>query len=79
MLSVHIKDGVSETPDAAKAVFAQLENISPVFDGLGNLVEGMSIEGQRVATVSISKFLKARASYYATMKRLGLDDGPKAA
>ena len=78
MLSVHIKDGISETPDAAKAVFAQLENISPVFDGLGNLVEGMSIEGQRVATVSISKFLKARANYYATMKRLGLDDGPKA-
>lgn len=79
MLSVHITEGVSKTPDAAKAVFEKLNNISPVFDGLGNLVEGMTIEGQSLAMVSIADFLKARESYYATMERLGLDDGPQAA
>jgi len=70
-----IEDGVSETPASAKAAFVELNEISPVFDGLGNLIEGMTPEGQNLAVVRISDFLKARASYYATMKRLGLDDG----
>ena len=79
MLSIHVKNGVSETPDAAKAVFAELRNVSPAFDGLESVCEGMSAEGQQLAIVDIAGFLKARASYYTTMKRLGLDDGPQAA
>ena len=79
MLSVHITKGISKTPDTAKAVFAELRNISPSFDELQPVVEGMSPSGQKLAVVHISDFLKARASYYATMKRLGLDDGPQAA
>lgn len=49
--------------------------------GVGGVpvVEGMSPEGQQPAIVHITGFLKATASYYATMKRLGLDDGPQAA
>lgn len=72
MLSAHIKNGVSETPDKAKAVFAELNKISPSFDELQPVFEGMSPEGQQLAIVQIGDFLKARASYYATMKRLGL-------
>ena len=79
MLSVHIKNGVSETPDAAKAVFAELSNVSPAFDELQPVVLGMSPEGQQLAIVHITGFLKATASYRATMKRLGLDDSPDAA
>ncbi len=87
MLSVHITKGVSETPDSAKAVFAELNKISPAFDAADHLVvrrlqpvvEGMSAEGRKRAIVHIAGFLKARASYRATMKRLGLDDSPDAA
>ena len=79
MLSIHIRDGVSNTPDTAKTVFAELSKISPAFDELQPVVESMSVEGQKNALVSITDFLKARASYFATMKRLGLDDGPQAA
>ena len=79
MLSVHITKGVSETPDTAKAVFAELNKISPAFDELQPVVEDMSPEGQKRAIVQINDFLKARASYYATMKRLRLDDPPDAA
>ena len=79
MLSVHITKGVSETPDAAKAVFAELRNVSPSFAELQPVVLGMSAEGQQLAIVHITEFLKARASYFATMKRLGLDDSPDAA
>ena len=43
------------------------------------VVEGMSAEGQKRAIVRIEGFLKARASYDATMRRLGLDDPPDAA
>ena len=77
MLTLHITKGISETPDEAKAVFAELSNVSPSFAELQPVVEGMSPEGQKLAIVHITEFLKARASYYATMKRLGLDDGPK--
>ena len=79
MLSAHITKGVSETPDAAKAVFAELSSISECFKGIDSVVGGMSPEGQRRVIVDTARFLKARASYYATMRRLGLDDGPKAA
>ncbi len=79
MLTIHITKGISETPDAAKAVFAELSNVSPTFAELQPVVEGMSGEGQKRAIVRIEGFLKARASYDATMRRLGLDDGPKAA
>ena len=80
MLSIHITKGVSETPDAAKAVFAELNKISPSLSGeLQPVVEGMSAESQQLAIVHITEFLKARASYYATMKCLGLDDSPDAA
>ena len=34
MLTIHITKGISETPDAAKAVFAKLRNISSAFDGI---------------------------------------------
>ena len=79
MLSVHLRNGISETPNAAKAVFAELSKISPTFAELQPVVEGMSGEGQKRAIVRIEGFLKARASYDATMRRLGLDDGPDAA
>ncbi len=79
MLTVHITKGISETPDSAKAVFAKLSNVSPSFAELQPVVEGMSPEGQQRAIVHIAGFLKARTSYFATMKRLGLDDGPEAA
>ena len=55
MLSVHIKNGVSETPDAAKAVFAELSNVSPSLSGeLVPVVSGMSPEGQQRAIVHIT-------------------------
>jgi hypothetical protein len=80
MLTIHITKGISETPDEAKAVFAELSNVSPSLSGeLVPVVEGMSPEGQQRAIVHIAGFLKARASYQATIKRLGLDDGPDAA
>ena len=79
MLTIHITKGISETPDEALAVFAALTTLDSAFGELVLVVEGMSPEGQQLAIVHISDFLKARASYYATMKRLGLDDGPKAA
>lgn len=76
MLTIDINKGVSKIPDAAKAAFAELHKISPAFDELQPVVNSMSPEGQKQAIVRIVDFLKARASYYATMKRLGLDDGP---
>lgn len=79
MLSIHSKNGISKTPDAAKAVFAALCNISSAFDGIESIVENMSAEGQERAIAESESFLKARTQYYATMKRLGLDDGPEAA
>ena len=79
MLTIHITKGISETPDEAKAIFAELSKISPTFAELQPVVEGMSAEGQKRAIVRIEGFLKARASYDATMRRLGLDDGPDAA
>lgn len=79
MLSIHIKDGVSKTPDAAKAVFAQLRNTSAAFDGVEAIVENISVEGQGRVIAESESFLKAGTQYYVTMKRLGLDNGPKAA
>ncbi len=79
MLTIHITKGISETPSEAKAIFAELSKISLTFAELQPVVEGMSAEGQKRAIVRIEGFLKARASYDATMRRLGLDDGPDAA
>ena len=61
------------------AAFAELRNVSSSFAELQPVVEGMSPEGKQRAITDIAGFLKARASYRATMKRLGLDDGPQAA
>jgi len=79
MLSIHPRNGVSKTPDAAKAALSALTTLDPAFAELQPLVEGMSAEGRKRAIVHIDGFLKARASYDATMRRLGLDDSPDAA
>ena len=79
MLTLHITKGISETPDEALAVFAALKTLDPAFGELVPAVEGMSPEGKQRAIAHIAGFLKATASYRATMKRLGLDDSPDAA